>query len=370
MRIAFAHMFTLRTPRGIERFIINVSNVLARKGHEVTIITGRCPQSPTRAWIDERVRIHEIWHHNWHKISFIPGFMHDFLTHEYDVVNLAIARAEGYSAGLARTLRDFRFNIVFQYPFEDHEKHFHAFKRFGTAKHADELIAASAYIAQGVERCFGRSAKIVSNGVDPVLFRFDAQRRGEARRMLGIPEAAPVLITVAALQGRKGIDKVLDVVGRLKKNIPGIRYIICGDGNAKDREALSSKVASLGIEQNVHFMGNQKDVSGFYNAADVFVFLPEFEGFGIVALEAMASRLPLVVSRGSAFPEILADGGGVMVDPDAPASIAETINSLLQDRDRRERMGAEGRAAVEKKYSWEAVSDRLAALFESQVKRP
>jgi len=367
MKIAFAHMFTLRTPRGIERFIINVSNSLARKGHEITIITGHCPDSPTRGWIDSRVRIHEIRHHNWHKASFIPGFMLDFLTHDYDIVNLAIARAEGYAAGLAYKLKKFRYNIVFQYPFENHEKHFIAFKRFGTAKHANELISASAYIAQGVESCFGRPSKMVPNGVDLSLFRSDRVRRSETRKELGIPEDAPVLITVSALQGRKGIEKVLDVVGDLKQSMPDIRYILCGDGNNKDHEAFHAKVAALGIVPNVHFMGNQKDVSGFYNAADLFVFLPEFEGFGIVALEAMASGLPLIVSQGSAFPEILAEGGGLMVDPDAPADIARTIHTLLLDRERRSMMGAAGRAVVEKKYSWDAVASQLETIFRNQL---
>jgi glycosyltransferase involved in cell wall biosynthesis len=369
MKIAFAHMFTLRTPRGIERFIINASNSLAQKGHEVTIIAGRCPDSPTRGWIDKRVRIHEIGHQNWHKASFIPGFMHDFLTHDYDVVNLAIARAEGYAAGLAYKLKKFRFNIVFQYPLENHEKHFIAFKRFGTAKHADELISASAYIAQGVESCFGRSSKMVPNGVDPSLFISDRARRSDTRKMLGIPEEAPVLITVSALQGRKGIEKVLDVVGCLKRSMPDIRYILCGDGNNKDREAFHAKVTALGIMPNVRFMGNQKDVSGFYNAADLFVFLPEFEGFGIVALEAMASGLPLIVSQGSAFPEILSEGGGIMVDPDAPEDIARTIHALLQDRERRSAMGAAGRAVVEKKYSWDAIASQLESIFLEQIKK-
>jgi len=369
MKIAFAHMFTLRTPRGIERFIINASNCLARRGHEVTIVTGRCPQSPTRGWIDDRVRIHEIWHQNWHKVSFIPGFMHDFLTHDYDIVNIAIARAEGYAAGLAHMFKEFRYNIVFQYPYEDHEKHFNAFKKFGTSQHADEMIAASQYIAQGVERCFGRPAKTVPNGVDPGLFRFDEARRTATRKMLKIPDNAPVLITVAALQGRKGIDKVLDVVGRLQTTLPDNRYILCGDGNTRDREALHAKVDSLGIGKNVLFMGNQKDVSGFYNAADLFVFLPEFEGFGIVALEAMASGLPLVVSNGSAFPEILADGGGVMVDPSLPDAIAGVIRSLFADRDRMAKLGAEGRASVEKTYSWDAVAGQLEAIFENQLKK-
>lgn len=369
MKIAFAHMYTLRTPRGIERVIISIANALAKKGHDVTLITGRCPQPLTLEWIDKRVRVHEIAHHNWHKLTFIPGFMKDFLSNKYDVVNLAIARGEGYAAGLAYLFKEFRYNIIFHYPLEQHEKHFNAFKRFCTARHADEMIAVSGYIARGVERWFNRPVKVVPNGVNAEQFRPDPARRADIRRNLNISTETPVILTVSALQGRKGIGKVLDVVSRLKQYIPDIRYVVCGDGNEKDRELFFAKVAALQLDANVLFMGNQKDVSGFYNAADLFVFLPEFEGFGVVAIEAMASKLPIVVSQGSAFPEILADGGGVMVDADAPASVADTIRALLQDRSRMERMGAEGRAAVEAKYAWDAVATQLEAIFAAQIKK-
>ncbi len=368
MKIAFAHMYTLRTPRGIERFIINVANALARKGHEVTLITGRCPQPLTKEWIDDRVHVHEIFHKNWHKLTFIPGFMRDFIANDYDIVNLAIARGEGYAAGLAYLLKKFKYNIVFQYPLENHEKHFNAFKKFGTARHADEMIAASSYIARGVESCFNRASKTIPNGVDPALFRPDADRRNEVRKRLNIADDAPVIITVSALQGRKGIHKVLEVVALLKKTMPDIRYLVCGDGNEKDRQFFFAKVAALKLEANVLFLGNQKEVAGFYNAADLFVFLPEFEGFGIVAIEAMSSQLPIVVSQGSAFPEILAEGGGMSVNPDDPTSIAETVHAFLVDRARIARIGKEGRDTVLKRYSWDAVGSQFEQLFTQQMK--
>jgi glycosyltransferase involved in cell wall biosynthesis len=56
-----------------------------------------------------------------------------------------------------------------------------------------------------------------------------------------------------------------------------------------------------------------------------------------------------------------------MADPNAPAAVAESIRSLLHDRERMARMGAEGRAAVERKYSWDAVASQLAAIFENQI---
>jgi len=88
-----------------------------------------------------------------------------------------------------------------------------------------------------------------------------------------------------------------------------------------------------------------------------------------VALEAMASGLPLLVSMGSAFPEILADGGGVMVDRDSPRAAADVVLSLLRDRDWMVTLGAEGRASVEKTYSWEAVAAQLEAIFENQIRK-
>ena len=369
LKIAFAHMFTLRTPRGIERYVINAANALARQGHEVTLIAGRCPQSLTRGWIDSRVRVREIFHHNWHKLSFIPAFIHEFLTGNYDVVNVGIARGEGYAAGMAYKLRKFRFNIIFHYPYEQHEKHFNAFKRFGTVKAAGEIIGVSEYVAAGIKKCFGRPAHVVPNGVDASQFRPDPQRRAELRDRLNIPEQAPVLLTVSALQGRKGIGKVLEAVSELKKTLTDLRYIVIGDGNEKDRDVFFSTVRDLGLESCVLFPGNQSNVAPYYNAADLFVFLPEFEAFGIVAIEAMASQLPIVVPRGSAFPEILQSGGGVMVDPDSPREVSRAIARILNDRAGMLRLGEEGRAAVLKRYAWDKVAEGLLDIFQRQLRR-
>ncbi len=367
LKIAFAHMFTLRTPRGIERYVINVANALARRGHEVTLIAGRCPQSLTRGWIDNRVRVREIFHHNWHKLSFVPSFLYEFLAGGYDVVNIGIARGEGYAAGLAYKVKKFRFNIIFHYPYENHEKHFRAFNRFSTAAVADEVIGVSEYVAAGVKRCFGRPARVVPNGVDEQQFRPDPQRRAELRRQLNIPEHAPVLLTVSALQGRKGVTRVLEAVGELKQTVPDVRYLVVGDGNEKDRNAFFTTVGKLGLESNVLFQGNQNDVASYYNAADLFVFLPQFEAFGIVAIEAMASQLPIVVAAGSAFSEILRDGGGVMVDPDAPRDVALIIANMLSDGAAKSRMGEEGRASVLNRYTWDKVADGLLDIFRRQI---
>ena len=368
MKIAFAHMFTLRTPRGIERYIINVANAMSRKGHDVTIIAGRCPQSPTRSWLDERVKILEVSHYNWHKISFVPSFFRAFLVNDFDVLNLALARAEGYAAGLASKVKRLRYNIIFHYPYEDHEKHYHAFRRFGTASGADRLYAVSDYVARGAEKCFGRPVQVVPSGVDQDRFRPDREMRSRLRRELRIPESSPVLLTVSALQGRKGLDKVLRAVQVLKQTMPDVRYLVVGDGNEKDRLAFARHVKDLDLASTVLSVGSQNDVAPFYQAADLFVFLPEFEAFGLVAIEAMSSELPLVVSQGNAFPEILSRGGGVMVEQDSPETVAALLASLLKDTDRRRLLGRAGRDAVLSTYTWDVVSSQLIEAFERQLR--
>jgi glycosyltransferase involved in cell wall biosynthesis len=366
MKIAFAHMFTLRNPRGIERYVINVSNEMAELGHDVTVITGTCTDSPTRSWLDERVHVIEISHHNWHKLTFVPSFFRQFIKNDYDVVNLALAKGEGYAAGLAYFFRKFRYNIIFHYPFENHEKHVRAFDRFAAAACADRFIAVSEYVAKGIGGYFRRPVEVIPNGVDPRVFHPDTEQGMKLRQQLGIADTARIILTVSALQGRKGIHKVLDIVAAVKNFMPDIRYIVVGDGSEHERRELSIKVAALGLDENVIFVGNQSNVAPYYMAADIFVFLPDFEAFGIVVIEAMACGLPVVVPAGSAFPEILAHGGGVLLNQDSPEVYAEKIVSLLNDPGVLAEIGQQGISSVNGNFTWRSVAKRLETFFREQ----
>ena len=96
---------------------------------------------------------------------------------------------------------------------------------------------------------------------------------------------------------------------------------------------------------------SESELERLYAEASVFAFPSLGEGFGIPVLEAMANELPVVTSRGSALAEI-AEGVGMLVNPESTEEIAQALNALIEDGELRSRLGILGRDLV-RKYSWE-----------------
>jgi glycosyltransferase involved in cell wall biosynthesis len=173
---------------------------------------------------------------------------------------------------------------------------------------------------------------ILPNSVNLTAF----QPGPKSRKMLeqyGLTEAV-VLMTVGRLDSKeryKGFDEVLELIPRLRKNIPNIKYLIVGDG--PDRKRLEEKVRNLNITQEVIFTGyiSEKLKADYYRLSDVFVMPSRKEGFGIVFLEAMACGIPVIGSISDGSSEALLDGKlGELVDPKDKKEIERTIYRVLR----------------------------------------
>lgn len=232
-------------------------------------------------------------------------------------------------------------------------------------RRVDHVAAISTYTADLVrglgvdpQRC-----TIVPNGVTP----------RPASAPVALPDGladGPLLLTVARLVARKGVDDVLDAVAQLVPERPSLRYVVVGDG--PERARLEAHAAALGLGGHVRFVGTQSDaaLASWYAAADVFVMAPrtqppDVEGFGLVYLEAGAAGLPVVGTRSGGVPDAIADGEtGLLVPEGDPAALAEALRTLLDRPDLRERFGAAGRASAAR-FTWDATADRLLAIFSS-----
>jgi phosphatidylinositol alpha-1,6-mannosyltransferase len=176
------------------------------------------------------------------------------------------------------------------------------------------------------------------------------------------------LLSVGRLQRRKGHDLVLAALANWRPDDPPVRYLIAGDGDY--RNALETEARSLGIRDRVVFLGPVTDdeLPGLYAASDIFV-LPnrrdgvDFEGFGIVFLEAAAAGLPCIAGRSGGVPEAVQDGEtGVLVSGTDALELAEVIRRLARSTDERRRMGERGRRRALHEFRWEDGVRRLTDL--------
>ena len=211
-------------------------------------------------------------------------------------------------------------------------------------------------------RTFRARKTALVNGVGVDLTRFETDVDREALRMeLGIPQDAPVLITVGEHSARKNHETVLRALALLD----GVHVLFCGVGDRED--ALREMAQGLGIAQRTHFLGFRRDVPQLLVASDLFFFPSLQEGLPVSQMEAMAAGLPCVVSdvRGNA--DLIHNGeGGFLRKPFDHEGFAEDIALLLGDPALREQM-AERNRNIMKNYSLDAVLAQMTALYREQL---
>ncbi|MCC7208627.1 MAG: glycosyltransferase, partial [Anaerolineae bacterium] len=149
---------------------------------------------------------------------------------------------------------------------------------------------------------------------------------------------------------------------RLRDQFPEAHYVIIGDGPL--RQDLDARIGSLGLRGRAHLAGWRSDAAALMPAFDVFLMPSVWEGFGLVVLEAMAARLPVIASRVSALPEIVVHGQtGILTPPaDAPA-LTTALTRLLSDPALRQAMGDAGRARLESDFSVAQMIDSTLAVY-------
>jgi glycosyltransferase involved in cell wall biosynthesis len=238
----------------------------------------------------------------------------------------------------------------------------------------------------------GTKVQVLGNGVDTERFR--PVDRAEARRRLGLPADAPVLVSVGGLVERKGFHRVIDRLPALRRELPGLRYLIVGGASPEgdmsaelraqlDRLGLpfASKLAptdadvragatSRGVDPApegsgdgavVHFLGHVPPdaLNVPLSAADVFVLATRNEGWANVFLEAMACGLPVVTTDVGGNREVVCHPElGIVVPFGDPAALESALREALARDWDREAIVAHARA-----NSWDSRVDTLVAAF-------
>lgn len=246
---------------------------------------------------------------------------------------------------------------------------FYAWLDRNLARYQDRIITISYHLKRFCVEVEGLPAdKIVPihYGLDMKAFLKSADDGAAVRTEFSIPVDAHLVGVVGRLTEQKGHTYLLEAFAEVVQTLPSAHLLVIGDGELSSN--LEYQVTRLGLHDNVTFAGYRQDVSRIMVALDVMAMPSLWEGFGLVLLEAMAAAKPIVATRVSAIPEIVADGEtGLLVPPKDPEGLARALLALLHDPARAQEMGRRGRRRLEERFTVARMVEQTQAVYENLV---
>lgn len=369
-KIAFIHPFLFRYPRGIERYTVNLASALARQGAAVSILTWRWPNPLDWPELDPAVRLRGFPTSRYYAPQFIwPFYLVELLKNPFDMIYIFFADyGEAWTFKALNLLRHSQpFSLVLHFPAHQVPHRYQAFIKSGLAGKARHIIAVSQLVANEAAEAFQRSCKVISHGVECERFKPSEEVRRQVRQELEIGENSPVLLTVSALEERKGIAWMLAAMPELVKLFPDLTYLVIGDG--PQRQELSDLVKQYDLEDRVKLLPATPDVARFYQTADLKIILAHGEASSLVTLEAMACQVPVVASHHPPFDELVSPEWGLQLDEKDEAGLVAAVQGLLLDAGRRWKLGNAGRYQIRRRHTWEQIADEYLYMLREDIHR-
>jgi glycosyltransferase involved in cell wall biosynthesis len=238
-----------------------------------------------------------------------------------------------------------------------------------SARRARRILADSAATKRDVEETFGIPAArvdVVYPGVDDDFRPYDpadATDRAaldDFRKAHGLP--ARYVFYQGTLEPRKNVDRLVEAFARaVRRGLP--HALVLAGGRGWGYDAIFAAVERLGLRDRVIFPGyvQRREQPLWYNAADVFVYPSQYEGFGLPALEAMACGVPVITSNTSSLPEVVGDTQ-ITVDPSDVEALTEAMLSVLTDPDRAAEMRLAGRRRAVG-FTWQGAAEACVRAY-------
>ena len=234
---------------------------------------------------------------------------------------------------------------------------------------AKKIIAVNSYAAKLAGEIVDESKiEVVNPGVDLRFKILDFRFQNELRKKYNLDNKL-ILLQVGRLVERKGYDKVLAALPRVWEEIPMVVYVIIGGGELL--EDLRLKTYDLKLKNNVILITNADDseVNSWYELCDIFIMPAreidgDFEGFGIVYLEANAHGKPVIAGNSGGVRDAVQDGvNGLLVNPESVAEIAQAIIKLGKDESLRKKLGERGRERT-RQFDWKNQANKVRKFIE------
>lgn len=365
MKVALlVQRFPPRWLGGTEFLTYHLALYLARKGHEIHVITFLDDGLPKRA-MEQGFHVHRLGVPGIRFLGLITFWLRSLsLLRSLDP---EVIHAQGTEVGIPGLLAG-RFagkpSVVWGQGSDIFVPSLLGKPTSGIVlRQADAVIALTEEMRERIRNAYHREDGIfvIPHGVE--LGKFDNLSREVARSQLQLRPDEKVILFVGSLRPVKGVNYLIQAMETIKKGVPKARLMLVGDG--PDRETLEGLARELHLADSMSFIGRMPNerIPEYMAASDVFVLPSLSEGFSTVILEAMASGLPIVATRVGDMRQVIEEGyNGFLVEPRNPSQIAEKVLLLLEDEQLRERMSQRSREKVTT-YSWDSTISKLLDVY-------
>jgi len=205
------------------------------------------------------------------------------------------------------------------------------------------------------------------NGIDTARFTFNSEYRVTLRKQLTLSDNTPLILAVGRLTEAKDYPNLLTAFSLLPSDLRHVQLAIIGTG--EEQSTIESLAAQLGLTSRIHFLGLQRNVHEWMNAADVFVLSSAWEGFGLVVAEAMACERVVVATDCGGVKEVVGDCG-ILVPPKNSAALAQGLDEGLKlSQESAKAKGLLARERIIASYSLRAQAERWLELYQFTRKR-
>ncbi|HVR43792.1 MAG TPA: N-acetyl-alpha-D-glucosaminyl L-malate synthase BshA [Thermoanaerobaculia bacterium] len=344
---------------------------LARRGIEVHFISYALPSRLNI--LHEKIRFHEVTVMNYPLFDNFPPYTLALATkmaevadyEKLDILHVHYAIPHAISAFLAKQiLRDHPLRIVTTLHGTDitlvgRDPSYLPITKFGIES-SDGVTAVSEWLRRETVGSLeiSRPIEVIHNFVDPSRFH-----KNDSFVCRGFVQPGEKLLGhVSNFRPVKRVLDVLEVFLRVARALP-TRLVMIGDGPERSRAEIFCREHR--IADRVLFLGNVPNLEEVVGSFDVFLLPSETESFGMAALEALASEVPVVASRAGGLPEVVTDGGDGYLLPvgEIDGMTARTLE-LLTDDELRRRFGAAGRKAATERFNVDRIVPRYLAFYE------